>query len=106
MFHRPPQRFSLIGSFPILLSFSILMCAGIARAQETGGDLSGGAGIFRPRNPEAKRSVKPARPVARPTRPNPAEIEEKFEDAISDGNDARAFRDSFRRARNRALRSR
>jgi len=88
MFHRA-RRFSLIGTFPILLSFSILICGGVARAQETGGDLSGGAGIFRPKNPEAKRSVKPARPVARPTRPNPAEIEEKFEDALADGNDAR-----------------
>lgn len=89
MFHRA-RRFSLIGSFPIVLSFSILICGGVARAQETGGDLSGGAGIFRPKNPEAKRSGKPARPpVARPIRPNPAEIEEKFEDALADGNDAR-----------------
>jgi len=69
------------------------MCAGIALAQETGGDLSGGAGIFRPKNPDAKRTVKPTRPpVARPTRPNPAEIEEKFEDALADGNDARDAR--------------
>jgi tetratricopeptide (TPR) repeat protein len=69
-----------------------LICSGVARAQEVGGDLSGGAGIFKPKNPEAKRSGRPARPVARPTRPNPAEIEEKFEDAIGDGNDARDAR--------------
>jgi tetratricopeptide (TPR) repeat protein len=92
MFHRTRKRSGLIGSFAILLSFSILVCSGLARAQETGGDLSGGAGIFRPRNPEAKRSGKPTRPVARPTRPNPAEIEEKFEDALADGNDARDAR--------------
>jgi tetratricopeptide (TPR) repeat protein len=84
----------LVGSFPILLSFSILMCAGIVRAQETSGDLSGGAGIFRPKNPEAKRSAnRPARPTRpNPARPNPAEIEEKFEDALADGNDARDAR--------------
>ena len=89
MFHRTRKRSGLIVSFAMLLSFSILICAGVARAQETGGDLSGGAGIFRPKNPEAKHSGKPSRPVARPTRPNPAEIEEKFEDALADGNDAR-----------------
>src|SRR2546421_1878421 len=88
MFHRTPRQFSL----PILVCFLILMCAGATRAQETGGDLSGGAGIFRPKNPEAKRSGNPSRPVARPTRPNPAEIEEKLEDALADGNDARDTR--------------
>jgi len=95
MFHRTRKQLSVIGSFPILLSFSILIYTGVARAQETGGDLSGGAGIFRPKNPEAKRTGNPSRPrptVARPTRPNPAEIEEKFEDALGDGNDARDAR--------------
>jgi tetratricopeptide (TPR) repeat protein len=107
MYQRAWKQFSLIGSFPILLSFAILMCAGLARAQETGGDLNGGAGIFRPKNPEAKRSGNPSKPVARPTRPSPArpsparpsparpspaEIEAKFEDALADGNDARDAR--------------
>ncbi|MDX6496838.1 MAG: protein O-GlcNAc transferase [Blastocatellia bacterium] len=95
MFHRTRKQLSVIGSFPILLSFSTLICTGVARAQETGGDLSGGAGIFRPKNPEAKRSGNPSKPrltVVRPTRPNPAEIEEKFEDALADGNDARDAR--------------
>jgi tetratricopeptide (TPR) repeat protein len=76
----------------VLILISLLMCAGVARAQETGGDLVGGAGIFRPKNPESKRSTTPTKPVARPTRPtrpNPAEIEARFEDALSDGNDAR-----------------
>jgi tetratricopeptide (TPR) repeat protein len=84
----------LVGSIPILLSFSILLCAGIVRAQETSGDLSGGAGIFRPKNPEAKHSAnRPARPTRpNPVRPNPAEIEEKFEDALADGNEARDAR--------------
>jgi tetratricopeptide (TPR) repeat protein len=92
MFQKTKKEFSLIGSFAILLSFSVLMCSGVASAQEVGGDLSGGAGIFRPKNPEAKRTGNPSRPVARPTRPNPAEIEEKFEDALADGNDARDAR--------------
>jgi tetratricopeptide (TPR) repeat protein len=92
MYHRTCQRSGLISTFTILLSCTFLICSGVARAQETGGDLSGGAGIFRPKNPEAKRSGKPSRPVARPTRPNPAEIEEKFEDALADGNDARDAR--------------
>src|SRR5438876_10588896 len=87
MFHKPRKQFGFIGSFPILLSLSILMCSGVARAQETGGDLSGGAGIFRPKNPEAKRAG--SRPVARPTRLTPAQIEEKFEDALAYGNDQR-----------------
>ena len=55
----------------------------------------GGAGIFRPKNPEAKRSTNPSKPVVRsnrPTRPNPAEVEEKFEDALAAGNDARDAR--------------
>lgn len=75
----------------VLLSLSVLALAGSARAQQSGGELSGGAGIFRPKNPEAKRSTNPTKPVRpnRPTRPNPAEVEEKFEDALAAGNDAR-----------------
>lgn len=96
MFHKPRKHFNLIGCFAIL-SLSILSCSGVARAQETGGDLGGGAGLFRPKNPEAKRTSNPSKPVAKPTkpnptRPNPAEIEEKFEDALADGNDARDAR--------------
>ena len=76
----------------VLILISILLCAGVARAQETGGDLLGGAGIFRPKNPESKRNTNPARPVVRPARPSPAEIEARFEDQLSDGNDARDAR--------------
>jgi tetratricopeptide (TPR) repeat protein len=96
MFQKTKMEFSLIGSFAILLSFSVLMCSGVVSAQEVGGDLSGGAGIFRPKNPEAKRTRTPTKPVAkpvtRPKGPTPAEIEEKFEDALADGNDARDAR--------------
>ncbi|MFN2577823.1 MAG: tetratricopeptide repeat protein [Pyrinomonadaceae bacterium] len=75
---------------PVLLCLCVLFAATLAQAQEAGGDLVGGAGIFRPRNPEAKRSSNPSRPV-RP-RLTPAEIEEKYQDSISDGNDARDAR--------------
>jgi tetratricopeptide (TPR) repeat protein len=92
MFGWARRQFSTSNSITVLVLLSLLMCAGVARAQETGGDLLGGAGIFRPRNPESKRNSNPTRPAARPTRPNPAEIEARFEDALSDGNDARDAR--------------
>src|SRR6266852_9109388 len=92
MFEWARRHFSSSNSIAVLILLSILVCAGVACAQETGGDLGGGAGIFRPKNPESKRSPKPTKPVARPTRPNPAEIEARFEDALSDGNDARDAR--------------
>jgi tetratricopeptide (TPR) repeat protein len=74
----------------LLLVCLVFAVAGVAHAQETGGDLIGGSGIFRPKNPEAKRSRTPNRP----TRPrlDPAELEERFQDALSDGNDARDAR--------------
>jgi protein O-GlcNAc transferase len=90
MFRRCGKRLSLIGSFALFAGMSLGVVS--SRAQEVGGDLSGGAGIFRPRNPEAKHVGRPSHPVARPTRPNPAEIEEKFEDAVANGNDARDAR--------------
>lgn len=98
MFQRYGKLLRLIGSVPVLLAFLVLVFSGAARAQGVGGDISGGAGIFRPKNPEAKRSSNPSRPVAKPvakptTRVNPAEIEEKFENALADGNDARDARD-------------
>ena|SRR5262245_25022011 len=80
----------------VLLSASLLLCGAIAQAQETGGTLVGGSGIFRPKNPEAKRTTNPNRPKPRPNpnavRLDPAEIDEKFQDLISDANDARDAR--------------
>src|SRR5260370_7229422 len=87
MFQRVRMRFGLIHASWILVCFSVLFFAPFAQGQETGGDLVGGAGVFRPKNPEARRSNNPNRP--RPARLTPAEIEEKFDDALSDGNDAR-----------------
>jgi tetratricopeptide (TPR) repeat protein len=73
----------------LLIACSVFLLPAV-KAQETGGDLGGGAGIFRPKNPTAKRSTGPARPT--PARVNPAEIEARFEDALADGNDARDAR--------------
>src|SRR5437588_12473665 len=75
---------------PALLCICLLFAGTLAHAQQAGGDLVGGAGIFRPKNPEAKRTGNPNRPV-RP-RLSPAEIEEKFQDALADGNEARDVR--------------
>lgn len=97
-----------------LMSLALTLCAllflGMAvRAQEAGGDLGGGAGIFRPKNPETSRrrtpGIKPptgratgrtsgsgntggAKPAALP----PEVIEERFEDALDEGNTARDAR--------------
>ena len=86
MFQQSKARFAQ----PVLLCMCLLFAGALAHAQEAGGDLVGGAGIFRPKNPDAKRSGNANRP-ARP-RLTPAEIEEKYQDAISDGNDARDAR--------------
>ncbi len=77
------------GVAALLMACSALLLPAV-NAQETGGELGGGAGIFRPKNPEAKRSTGPARPT--PARISPAELEARFQDAIADGNDARDAR--------------
>ena len=92
----------------ILAACAALALASAARAQEAGGDLGGGAGIFRPKNPETSRrrtgpGIKP--PTARkspatgggkagnkaPALP-PEVVEERFEDALDEGNQARDAR--------------
>ncbi|HKR01192.1 MAG TPA: tetratricopeptide repeat protein [Pyrinomonadaceae bacterium] len=89
-----------------LLACATLLMTGPALAQEAGGDLGGGAGIFRPKNPETGRrrppGIKPPTnrppsraPGARPGRPAalpPEVIEERFEDALDEGNTARDAR--------------
>ncbi|MDT4966539.1 MAG: protein O-GlcNAc transferase [Acidobacteriota bacterium] len=97
---------SLRLTFPlILLCLCALFFAGAtATGQESGGDLGGGAGIFRPKNPETNTrrtpGIKPptVRPVGktggggRPPTLSPAVIEERFEDALDNGNTARDAR--------------
>src|SRR5438067_4761767 len=88
--HMLPMKFRFVIIFSLTAVCALAFTAAGVRAQETGGDLVGGAGIFRPKNPEAKRSGNANRPV-RP-RLTPAEIEEKYQDALFDGNDARDAR--------------
>ena len=81
-----------------LVSMAIVLCAMLVAAQAQDVGVGGGAGIFRPRNPETrKRPSNPSTPSTRraPTRPtaNTAAIEEKIEDLLGKGNE---FRDSRR----------
>ena len=53
-------------------------------AQSVGADVGGGAGIFRPRNPETKKRASKASPIIRPSprvaRPRPTDTAERVED--------------------------
>lgn len=89
-----------------------VVCLGLALAgsptvfgQDVGADVGGGAGIFRPKNPETKkRANKPLTPVTKPTtsgksgarggRTNASPADDRFEDLLDKGNqfrDARRF---------------
>lgn len=88
-----------------------LLCLGLicpsALAQDVGAEVGGGAGIFRPKNPETRKAgAKPPSSAARPTasssrstgrvRPTPASAE-RVEDLLDKGNqfrDARKFSDA------------
>jgi tetratricopeptide (TPR) repeat protein len=97
------------------LACLMALCAGLlipvtTTAQEAGGDLGGGAGIFRPKNPETtsrRRTTPGTRPTTnrpsttrpprntgtgRPAAPPPEVIEERYEDALDEGNEARDAR--------------
>jgi len=66
-----------------------------AVAQDPGSDVGGGAGIFRPKNPETKRATKPntgTKPTNRttgPARPRPSAVAERVEELLDKGNEAR-----------------
>ncbi|MEP6740979.1 MAG: tetratricopeptide repeat protein [bacterium] len=96
-------------SLPLVVLLFCLSAAGLsARAQDVGADVGGGAGIFRPKNPEIrKRTERPPtntrRPtVTRATAPTNSEIEDRVDDLLEKGNqmrDARRFaeaEDSYR----------
>ena len=94
-------RYVLSISVPALVI--MLLTATIACAQEAGGDLGGGAGIFRPKNPETgrRRAAKAKTgPGSRSTRRNTErgtealtpEVEERIGDALDAGNEARDAR--------------
>ncbi len=91
----------------VALCLSLPLTGTAAFGQDVGGDVGGGAGIFRPRNPETKKGgAKPLTPVTKPsTRPAPrgnraaaaasasAAAEERVEDLLAKGNE---FRDARR----------
>ena len=84
----------------VLFTLTVLFIASASvLAQDVGGDVGGGAGIFRPKNPEAKRTTKPpttsagTRTSGRPTRPPAnAAVNERFEEMLAKGNEARDAR--------------
>lgn len=105
---RPDTFKPPIFHFKMLIVCAALVLAGVsaARAQEAGGDLGGGAIIFRPRNPEttSKRSANrrtgtstsgtrtgarstPVRGAGNPAAA--AELEERYEDLLDEGNEGR-----------------
>jgi protein O-GlcNAc transferase len=83
----------------------MMFSAPVALGQAVGAEVGGGAGIFRPKNPETKKRVgKPATPVTKPgassrsgarvTRATPAANDDRIEDLLDKGNqlrDARRF---------------
>lgn len=89
----------------VALCLSLLSTGTAAFGQDVGADVGGGAGIFRPRNPETKKTAaKPMTPVTKPsTKPGPrsnrgtavaaAANEERVEDLLAKGNE---FRDARR----------
>jgi tetratricopeptide (TPR) repeat protein len=79
----------------LLLSLSVGSVR--ALAQDVGADVGGGAGIFRPKNPEIKKRTVRTTPVRRGTRTTTAptaNVDDKIEDLLEKGNqfrDARRF---------------
>jgi tetratricopeptide (TPR) repeat protein len=65
-------------------------------AQDVGADVGGGAGIFRARNPETKKkagtTTKPTGRTTGPARTRVSNVEERLEDLLDKGNEARDAR--------------
>ena len=87
---------SFLGALTALLSLPLVSALG----QDIGAEVGGGAGIFRPKNPETKkRTSRPAAPVtkrvatSRTVAPTNAAVEERIEDLLEKGNE---FRDARR----------
>ena len=85
-------RAVFLGSAALCLS---LFTVASVPAQDVGGDVGGGAGIFRAKNPETKKSAsKPvagAKPANRPT-PTTRATAERIEELLDKGNEARDAR--------------
>jgi superkiller protein 3 len=85
----------------ILLALGVLFLGlTVTRGQDVGAEVGGGAGIFRPKNPEAKkRTAKPNTPITKPgnrttgSRRTPAAaIDDRVEELMAKGNDSRDAR--------------
>jgi tetratricopeptide (TPR) repeat protein len=76
------------------LCLSLFTVANV-HAQDVGGDVGGGGGIFRAKNPETKKTAKPGtgtKPAGRtagPARPRASNVSERVEDLLDKGNQAR-----------------
>ena len=85
-------RAAVLGSVALCLS---LFTVASVHAQDVGGGIGGGAGIFRAKNPETKKSAsKPvagAKPANRPT-PTTRAAAERVEELLDKGNEARDAR--------------
>ncbi|MGH9882193.1 MAG: tetratricopeptide repeat protein [Pyrinomonadaceae bacterium] len=82
----------------VCLSLSLLRSN--AFGQDVGADVGGGAGIFRPKNPETKKRVsKPLTPVTKPSgrsgsrrTPGTAGVDDRVEELLGKGNELRDAR--------------
>jgi len=85
-------RAAVLGSVALCLS---LFTVATVQAQDVGGGIGGGAGIFRAKNPETKKSpskpVAGAKPANRPA-PTTRATAERVEDLLDKGNEARDAR--------------
>ena len=85
----------------IAISFCLSVAGLDARGQDVGVDVGGGAGIFRPKNPETRKRTGRTAPTttrrtttARATGPSNVEIDDRVDDLLEKGNqfrDARRF---------------
>jgi tetratricopeptide (TPR) repeat protein len=84
----------------LALGFGLCSSAGEALAQDVGADIGGGAGIFRPKNPEAKKKTTKAVTATKPSNRTTgrtkvsAATADRIEDLLDSGNnfrDARKF---------------
>jgi tetratricopeptide (TPR) repeat protein len=89
---------SIFRSALVFLAFFIMVsCPVFALGQDIGVDVGGAAGIFRPKNPEAKRRANKTTPAVkrgtRPTAPTGPAVEDRIEELLDKGNE---FRDARR----------
>lgn len=95
---RAPSSFHSVVAF-VAFSVCVSLSGAQVFGQDVGADIIGGAGIFRPKNPEAKkRTARPPTGARRPSSARPSTAastvsEDRIEDLLEKGNQ---FRDSRR----------